>query len=94
MRYLALLALLTVSTQASAELERHPMNVICGHSEEIISQIRDNYNEVVVWSGKEPNGNLVTMWFNEDKNSFTILKTSPDAKFSCVISAGTENPRT
>lgn len=94
MRYLALAVLMAVSTGASAELQKQSMGVICGPTEELISQIRDRYNESVVWNGKEDNGNLVTIWLNKEKDTFTIIKTSPDSKVSCVISAGIENPKT
>jgi hypothetical protein len=89
MRYLIATALLATSFQASAELDRQQMNVVCGPTEELIAQLRDKYGEAVVWSGHETNNNLVTIWGNVDKNTFTIVKTSPDGKISCAISAGT-----
>ncbi len=89
MRYLLAIALLATSFQASAELEKQQMNVICGPTEELISQLRDKYNEMVMWSGHEENKNLVTIWGNPEKRTFTIVKTSPDSKMSCAISAGT-----
>jgi CTP:phosphocholine cytidylyltransferase-like protein len=92
MRYIAALALLLVSVHAAAEMTRETMAVICGPTEEMVSQLRDKYNETVVWNGKEPNGNLTTVWVNTDNNTFTIIKTSPDGKMSCSMSAGTPGP--
>lgn len=92
MRYIVALVLMLVSFQASAELQKQSMGVICGPTEELISQLRDRYNETVVWNGKEENGNIVTLWLNVDKNTYTIIKTSSDGKMSCSISAGTPGP--
>lgn len=92
MRYLIAIALLATALPAAAELERQQMNVICGPTEELVSQLRDKYNEAVVWSGHETNDNLVTIWANAEKNTFTIVKTSPEGKISCAISAGSEDP--
>lgn len=88
MRYLIATALLAAALPASAELERKEMAIICGPTEELVAQLRDKYGEMVVWSGHEPNKTLVTIWGNEEKNTFTIVKTSPDSKTSCAISAG------
>lgn len=93
MRYLLATALLAVALPASAELERREMAIICGPTEELIAQLRDKYNEMVVWSGHEENKVLVTIWANQKKNTFTILKTSPDGKMSCSISAGKEDEK-
>ena len=93
MRYLLATALLAAALPASAELERQQMNVICGPTEELVSQLRDKYNEAVIWSGRETNNNLVTMWGNQDKNTFTIVKTSPDGRMSCAVSAGTPDEK-
>lgn len=92
MRYLLATALLAAALPASAELDRQQMNVVCGPTEEMVAQLRDKYNETVVWSGHEENKNLVTIWANTEKNTFTIVKTSPDGKMSCAISAGSEDP--
>jgi hypothetical protein len=92
MRYFVAILLLLVSFQASAELERQAMNIVCGPTEELISQLRDKYNESVTWSGREENGNVTTMWMNRDKTTFTIVKTSSDGRVSCAISAGKPEP--
>ena len=72
---------------SSAQLIEKEMTILCGDSWTIITEIK-TYSEIPVWIAKETNGSTVSLWQNKDKKTFTMLKTDPTGKNSCVISVG------
>lgn len=82
-----LFALLLLPMMATAELVEKEMTMLCGDSAVIITEIK-KYNELPVWLAKESTGYTVSLWQNADKKTFTMLKTEPSGKNSCVISVG------
>jgi hypothetical protein len=82
-----LFTLLLLPALAAAELVEKEMTVSCGDSAAIVAAIK-TFSEVPVWIAKENNGYTISLWQNVDKKTFTMLKTDPNGKNSCVISVG------
>ena len=84
-KILSVLLLLPMVT--TAELVEKEMTISCGDSAATIAAIK-TYNESPVWLAKESTGYTVSLWQNKDKKTFTMLKTDPTGKNSCIISVG------
>lgn len=89
MRKLFISFLLVIPVHAIAEQEytEATMDVLCGKTTVIVSKIQ-GYQENLIWSSLEDNGTVVSLWRNETKNTFTMIKTAASGQYSCIISAG------
>ena len=85
--YKILFTLFLVPLVASAGLVEKEMTILCGDSSTIITEIK-TYNETPIWIAKEASGYTISLWQNKDKKTFTMLKTDPTGKSSCVVSVG------
>ena len=47
-----------------------------------------DFSEKMAWAAKESDGTIVSLWQNNNENTFTLIKTEKSGKVSCVISAG------
>jgi hypothetical protein len=61
----------------------------CGQRTKIVSQIKKIYSEQLVSVGKNKGGQMVEVYRAVDKNTWTIIATSPNG-FSCIVQAGSD----
>lgn len=67
------------------------MVVYCGDLDAILSVVRE-YQEKLAWTGKEADDIAVTLWTNDVKNTYTIVKIKKDG-LACAISSGQMLPK-
>lgn len=84
-----LAALLVVSVPAFSQetFQKGNLPIIC-QSTAFVSKAIAGYKEEVIWASKEDDGITVSLWQNKTTQSFTVVKTSPDGRVSCIISSG------
>lgn len=72
----------TLSAQ-TAEGVRMP----CHDAGEIAKQLSAKYKEAPVAMGLQSNGNLLQIYASDQKNTWTVVSTTPTGK-SCIVAAG------
>jgi hypothetical protein len=82
--------LLLISFPSFAEISLTPKQygVLCADSEDLIRSMTQDFSEKMAWAAKESDGTIVSLWQNNNENTFTLIKTEKSGKVSCVISAG------
>ena len=85
-------ALLLLSAAVSAHGEgqpfvyEHPM--WCMTHNEVLAQLKEKYNEVIIWIGKDvQDGSSYAMTANAKENTWTLIKSN--GQVACVMGAGT-----
>lgn len=79
----AILAAVAIATAYST----HHMAVICASTEEV-RRVIIKHEEELFWSNQHSSGNIVSLWYNKQTKSYTILQTNKTGETSCVISSG------
>lgn len=87
-KLLAALLVASGPVWSQATFQKGSFPVLC-QTTEFVSKAIQEYKEESVWAAKEDDGVLVTLWQNRTTKSFTLVKTSPDGRISCIISSGT-----
>lgn len=64
-----------------------PVRIACGARADVISALKDNFEEHRIASGISPKGFLVEVFSAEEGKTFTVLATRPDG-YSCVLGYG------
>ena len=59
----------------------------CHNATEIAKQLNSKYDETPVAFGLQSNGHLLQIWSSEEKETWTVVSTSP-AGVSCIVAAG------
>ena len=59
----------------------------CHNATEIAKQLSNKYSEAPVAFGLQSNGNLLQVYFSEEKDTWTVVSTTP-AGISCILAAG------
>ncbi len=75
------------STAAAQQAPQAGMRMPCHNASEIAKQLSSKYEEAPVAFGLQANGNLLQVYASEDKNTWTVVSTSP-AGMSCIVAAG------
>ena len=63
------------------------MRMPCHNASEIAKQLSSKYDEAPVAFGLQSNGNLLQVYSSEEKNTWTVVSTTP-AGMSCIVAAG------
>lgn len=85
---LALGGLSVMARQAAAQqLPPTTPRMPCHNATEIAKQLSNKYDEAPVAFGLQSNGNLLQVYFSEEKDTWTVVSTTP-AGVSCIIAAG------
>lgn len=73
-------------TQPQPFIYEHPM--WCMSHNDVLKQLKEKYNEVIVWVGKDiQDGSSYAMSANAKENTFTIIKSNGEV--ACVMAVGT-----
>jgi hypothetical protein len=59
----------------------------CHNAIEIAKQLSNKYDEAPVAIGLQSNGNLLQVYSSEEKNTWTVVSTTPTG-VTCIIAAG------
>jgi hypothetical protein len=59
----------------------------CHNAAEIAKQLSSKYEEAPVAFGLQSNGNLLQVYASEEKNTWTVVSTTPSG-LSCIVAAG------
>ncbi len=59
----------------------------CHNATEIAKQLSSKYDEAPVAFGLQSNGNLLQVYASEEKNTWTVVSTTPNG-LSCIVAAG------
>jgi hypothetical protein len=72
-----------------AAQQTHPaaMPMVCHNANEIAKQLNSRYDESPVAFGLQANGNLLQVFASAEKNTWTVVSTTPNG-LSCVVAAG------
>ena len=86
-----LLALLLVSTSASAQF-LYNYEVLCAETDGIIKRLTDDeFSEKLTWTGTDiEEQSMFSLWTNSKTGTWTLLKMS-QSRVSCIIGAGTDS---
>lgn len=87
-KFIATLLLVPTLLFAEPKFVQGNMQIICGKTEELLTTVSQEFKETMLWTAKEKNRVIVSLWQNTDSNTFTIVKTDPYSKISCVIAIG------
>lgn len=63
------------------------MRMPCHDAGEIAKQLSAKYKEAPVAFGLQSNGNLLQIYASNQKNTWTVVSTTPNGK-SCIVAAG------
>ena len=87
MASLAAIATLTVSCVAVAQPASPLGRIPCHNYKEISNQLDKRYQESPISIGMQSNGNMLQVYANEGKGSWTILSVTPQG-LGCILAAG------
>lgn len=59
----------------------------CHKATEIAKQLSQKYSEAPVAFGLQSNGNLLQVYFSQEKDTWTVVSTTPSG-MSCILAAG------
>lgn len=87
----AALAALVLATPwvrpASANPAMPPARVPCHSYNDIVGQLDKRYAEAPISIGMQSNGNMLQVFANQERDSWTILSVSPKG-VGCILAAG------
>ena len=63
------------------------MRMPCHDATEIAKQLSSKYDESPVAFGLQSNGNLLQVYASEEKQTWTVVSTTPNG-LSCIVAAG------
>jgi hypothetical protein len=75
------------STAAAQQAPQTGMWMPCHNATEIAKQLSSKYDEAPVAFGLQSNGNLLQVYSSEDKDTWTVVSTTPGG-LSCIVAAG------
>lgn len=94
-KHLLAAALISIPAVVYSQQQRQQQEQpLCGPTEEVATVLQQEYNESIVWVGKEESGVIVSVWQNTSAGTFTIIRSSRTSKRSCVVSHGKLFPNT
>ena len=76
-----------VSPIAAQQMPPAGTRMPCHNATEIAKQLSSKYDEAPVAFGLQSNGNLLQVYASEDKNTWTVVSTTPNG-MSCIVAAG------
>jgi len=72
---------------AAQQIPPAAMHMPCHNANEIAKQLSSRYDESPVAFGLQANGNLLQVYASAEKNTWTVVSTTPNG-LSCVVAAG------
>jgi hypothetical protein len=75
------------SSAAAQQVPPAGMRMPCHNATEIAKQLSSKYEEAPVAFGLQSNGNLLQIYASENKNTWTVVSTTPSG-LSCIVAAG------
>jgi hypothetical protein len=84
----SILALLTVLAIVGSPLTTQAAAVPCADTKHVQAQLMALYGEVLAYSGRLKNSNILQLFMNERDESWSILVQIPSRGLSCIISSG------
>ena len=75
------------TSAAAQQVPPSGVRMPCHNATEIAKQLSSKYEEAPVAFGLQSNGNLLQVYASEDKNTWTVVSTTPGG-LSCIVAAG------
>ena len=72
---------------AAQQMPPAAMRMPCHNATEIAKQLSSKYDEAPVAFGLQSNGNLLQVYASEEKQTWTVVSTTPNG-LSCIVAAG------
>jgi len=76
-----------LATPLSAQGNQGGARMPCHNAAEIAKQLGNKYEEAPVAFGLQSNGNLLQVYASDEKNTWTVVSTTPNG-MSCIVAAG------
>ena len=76
-----------VSPTSAQQMPPAGARMPCHNANEIAKQLSTKYDEAPVAFGLQSNGNLLQVYASEEKNTWTVVSTTPNG-LSCIVAAG------
>jgi hypothetical protein len=70
-----------------AQMAPNNTRMPCHNANEIAKQLSSKYDEAPVAFGLQSNGNLLQVYFSQEKDTWTVVSTTPSG-MSCIVAAG------
>lgn len=86
-KYLLGLLLIPSAVSSQQSLSTMSMSVTCAPTPIVVEAVK-KYSESVIFFGKNDSGHTVSLWYNPETKSFTVLKGTKGGEYSCVIADG------
>jgi len=74
-------------TAGAQQAPQRGMRMPCHNATEIAKQLSSKYDEAPVAFGLQSNGNLLQVYSSEEKDTWTVVSTTPGG-MSCIVAAG------
>jgi len=65
-----------------------PWMMVCAEREDVLSQLRDNFNEKIVFMGETHPEIYVSVWVNTETNTFSIIAVNKNHPLACIFGTG------
>jgi hypothetical protein len=75
------------ATPLAAQANQGGVRMPCHNATEIAKQLGAKYEEAPVAFGLQSNGNLLQVYASEEKDTWTVVSTTPNG-MSCIVAAG------
>jgi hypothetical protein len=83
-----LVAMLALAFEARAQMGPNtPGMMRCHDRSMIVAQLAEKYGEAQIAAGLHSNGNLIEVYSSEEKDTWTVISSTPDG-MSCIVAAG------
>ena len=76
-----------IATSSLSAQSAEGVRLPCHDAGEIARQLSSKYKEEPVAFGLQSNGNLLQIYASDQKNTWTVVSTSPSGQ-SCIVAAG------
>lgn len=92
----AILCLIPLSSSAQEEPSQPqqpnavtmPWMMVCGPREDVLTQLRDKFQEKIVFMGETHPGIYVSVWVNSETKSFSVIAVNKDHPLACIFGSG------
>ncbi len=78
---------LGIAASSASAQTAEGLRMPCHDAGEIAKQLSAKYKEAPVAFGLQSNGNLLQIYKSDQKNTWTVVSTTPNGK-SCIVAAG------
>ena len=87
-KVLVLCLTLSFASKAYAEPFFMQNTLTCDDVDKVLSIVKDNHNETLIWMGEITPDIFQSLWVNQEKQSWTIIAVNKALSKACLVSTG------